>query len=198
MDKILAAAEIEFAARGFDGAGMKAISKRADVSQALLHYHFGSKDQLYTKVVEHRSRVINAERIALLEAIDLRGPTALEQILDALFRPPLGPAGGDQAYKRIFGGLIVGQEREQALVRDCYDPTARRFIDALARAVPGLDQQAAAHAYTLALGTLVVVISRDGRLERLMGVTRKRDIEETLAGLIRFGSAGIKALAAET
>ena len=66
-DRIVLAAEIEFAERGFDGAGMKAISQRADVSQALLHYHFGSKDQLYSEVVARRSRMINAERLALMK-----------------------------------------------------------------------------------------------------------------------------------
>ena len=64
VERITIAAELEFADRGFDGAGMKAISRRAEVSQALLHYHFGSKDQLYTEVVKRRSKVINDERIA--------------------------------------------------------------------------------------------------------------------------------------
>ena len=116
-EAILDAAEATFSEAGFGGAGMKAISKRADVSQALLHYHFGNKDHLYSEVVRRRSKMINDERQALLDAVDLDGADAIPGILDALFRPPLGPAGGDQSYTRIFGGLIVGRERDKALVR---------------------------------------------------------------------------------
>lgn len=196
-ERITVAAEREFAERGFDGAGMKAISRRAEVSQALLHYHFGSKDHLYTEVVKRRSKVINDERIKLLEQIDLSGGDALGKILDALFRPPLGPAGGDQAYTRIFGGLIVGLERERVLVKAFYDPTAQRFIDALQRIRPKMNRKTAAHAYSLALGTLVAVISRDGRIERLMGEEADRGLEEVLAGLITFARGGITALAGQ-
>jgi len=195
VERITIAAELEFADRGFDGAGMKAISRRADVSQALLHYHFGSKDQLYTEVVKRRSKVINDERAALLDSVDLNAADALAQILDALFRPPLGPAGGDQAYTRIFGGLIVGRERERLLVKAYYDPTAQRFIDALQRIKPKMSRKTAAHAYSLALGALVAVISRDGRIERLMGEEGQRSIEDVLDGLVTFAGGGIAALA---
>lgn len=194
-ERITVAAELEFAERGFDGAGMKAISRRAEVSQALLHYHFGSKDQLYTEVVKRRSKFINDERIALLDKVDLTNDGALGQILEALFRPPLGPAGGDHAYTRIFGGLIVGQERERALVKAFYDPTAQRFISALQNIRPAMPQKTAAHAYSLALGALVAVISRDGRIERLMGGEEPRSIDQVLEGLITFACGGIKALA---
>ena len=109
IGKILSAAESEFSERGFDGAGMKAISQRADVSQALLHYHFGNKDKLYEAVIAQRSQQINAERLQLLDGIDLQDADALDRILEALFRPPLGSAGGQNAYARIFTGLVVGQ-----------------------------------------------------------------------------------------
>lgn len=195
-DRIVLAAEVEFAERGFEGAGMKAISQRADVSQALLHYHFGNKDQLYSEVVRRRSMLINAERAELLDAVDLTGPRAIECILDALFRPPLGPAGGDQSYTRIFGGLVVGRERDRVLVRKFYDPTAQRFVAALDTALGGIGPAVAGLAYSQSLGVLVAVIGRDGRVERLMERDGPRDIEEVLQGLITFAAGGIRALAA--
>jgi AcrR family transcriptional regulator len=191
--RIVLAAEREFAERGFDGAGMKAISQRAEVSQALLHYHFGNKDHLYSEVIRRRSKLINEERETLLGAVDLGGPGAVAGILDALFRPPLGPAGGDQAYTRIFGGLVVGRERERALVKEYYDPTAKKFIAALQEAL-GTEREVAALCYTLSLGALVVVIARDGRVERLMGREAVQGMEEMLAHLITYASGGIAAL----
>lgn len=46
-DRILAAAAAEFSARGFAGARVDRIARRARVNKAMLYYHFGSKQGLY-------------------------------------------------------------------------------------------------------------------------------------------------------
>ena len=46
-DRILAAAAVEFAARGFAGARVDRIARRARVNKAMLYYHFHSKQGLY-------------------------------------------------------------------------------------------------------------------------------------------------------
>jgi AcrR family transcriptional regulator len=46
-DRILAAAAQEFAQRGYAGAGVDRIARRARVNKAMLYYHFGSKRDLY-------------------------------------------------------------------------------------------------------------------------------------------------------
>lgn len=169
LDRILNAAEFEFAEKGFDGASMKALAARADVSQSLLHYHFASKGKLYEAVIRKRSKLINDERILRLETIDLTQEQALYQVIEALFLPALGPLGGGRAYARIFAGLIAGHERDQALVHECYDPTAQKFVDAIAKALGGINRTIAAQIYQFSLGVLASVISRDGRAERLGG-----------------------------
>lgn len=194
VEKILLAAEVVFAEHGFDGAGMKALAARAEVSQALLHYHFGTKDRLYAEVIAQRSKKINDERNALLDQIEMSAPDAIDRILIALFRPPLGPAGGEKPYARIFSGLVVGREREQALVKEYYDPTARRFVATIEQAVPGSSAASAALCYSLALGALIGVIGRDGRVERLMGRSDLLETEELLQNLVRFAKGGILAL----
>ena len=47
------AAKGEFARKGFAGARMQAIARKAKVNKAMLHYYFGSKKNLYTRVL-HR------------------------------------------------------------------------------------------------------------------------------------------------
>jgi len=49
---ILHAAKTEFAAKGFSGARMGSIAAIADINQALIHYHFGSKENLYKAVIK--------------------------------------------------------------------------------------------------------------------------------------------------
>ena len=46
-DRILAAAALEFAERGFAGARVDRIARRAKVNKAMLYYYFKSKDALY-------------------------------------------------------------------------------------------------------------------------------------------------------
>ncbi len=51
-DVILNAAKKEFAHRGYSGARMSSIAKRAGVNQALIHYYFSSKEKLYQEVLQ--------------------------------------------------------------------------------------------------------------------------------------------------
>lgn len=196
VDRILSAAEQAFAERGFDGVGMKAISASAGVSQGLLHYHFGTKDRLYERVIGRRATRINDERMALLEAVDWNAHDTLAQVLEAMYRPPLGPAGGEKAYARIFSGLIIGREREQALVKKFYDPTAQAFVDAFAEVLGDASRETAGLCYVLALGALVAFIGRDGRLESLMARSKEMETEERLRHLIIFARGGIDAIVA--
>src|SRR3977135_157902 len=46
-DRILAAAAVEFAERGYAGARVDRIARRARVNKAMLYYHFHSKQGLY-------------------------------------------------------------------------------------------------------------------------------------------------------
>lgn len=49
--KIIAAATTVFSREGFKGARMQQIARKAGVNQALLHYYFGSKVNLYEEVL---------------------------------------------------------------------------------------------------------------------------------------------------
>jgi len=51
--KILYAAKKEFAEKGFDGARMSSIASIAEVNQALLHYHFETKKNLYNCIFDY-------------------------------------------------------------------------------------------------------------------------------------------------
>jgi TetR/AcrR family transcriptional regulator len=50
-ERLLAAATVEFAARGFDGAKVDRIAARARVNKAMLYYHFTSKAALYRQIL---------------------------------------------------------------------------------------------------------------------------------------------------
>ncbi|MGE4481777.1 MAG: TetR family transcriptional regulator C-terminal domain-containing protein [Acidocella sp.] len=53
VERILAAAERVFAKAGFGGATMTALAHAAGLPSANLHYHFGTKEDLYKAVLEN-------------------------------------------------------------------------------------------------------------------------------------------------
>jgi AcrR family transcriptional regulator len=74
--RILLAAAEEFAAGGLFGARVDQIARRAETNERMLYYYFGSKEQLFTAVLEHAfSSLVEAER-----ALDLDGVAPIEAI----------------------------------------------------------------------------------------------------------------------
>jgi TetR/AcrR family transcriptional regulator len=52
-ERLLESALVEFGAKGFDGASTRAIAHRVDAHQPQIHYHFASKQALWTAAVDH-------------------------------------------------------------------------------------------------------------------------------------------------
>jgi TetR/AcrR family transcriptional regulator len=76
-DRLLAAAADEFAARGFAGARVDRIARRARVNKAMLYYHFRSKEDLYRTLLRQtferagdRLRAIAASRATPADKLD--------------------------------------------------------------------------------------------------------------------------------
>jgi TetR/AcrR family transcriptional regulator, regulator of cefoperazone and chloramphenicol sensitivity len=101
-EKIIKAASRAFARNGYDGASIRTIVAAADVNQAAINYHFGSKEGLYRAVLQ-------AALLALMnDDGGGRGDGALsrEAALRRFLRQQLRPMiSGDElsAYVRIFG-----------------------------------------------------------------------------------------------
>jgi TetR/AcrR family transcriptional regulator len=79
---ILAAAEELFAARGFAGTSIRDIARRAGVTGAMLHYYFGSKEALYTTLLEKAVAGIRS-LIAETAASQKPAPERLRQFIEA-------------------------------------------------------------------------------------------------------------------
>ena len=55
-ERIMDAAELTFAAHGYTRASLRLIVEKAHVTQALITYYFGSKEQLFKEVFIRRGR----------------------------------------------------------------------------------------------------------------------------------------------
>ncbi|MDR5750033.1 MULTISPECIES: TetR/AcrR family transcriptional regulator [unclassified Caballeronia] len=68
--RILLAAADEFAAGGLFGARVDQIARRAETNERMLYYYFGSKEQLFTAVLEHAfGALVDTERSLDLDGI---------------------------------------------------------------------------------------------------------------------------------
>jgi len=75
--RILLAAAEEFATGGLFGARVDQIARRAETNERMLYYYFGSKEQLFTAVLEHvfgalleAERQLDLEGLAPVQAIE--------------------------------------------------------------------------------------------------------------------------------
>ena len=131
-DRILAAAAVEFAARGFAGARVDRIARRARVNKAMLYYHFHSKQGLYRTLLR-RTFTTAAER---METIAAGSGTAAEKV----DRVIAGIAGliRDHAF---FPAIML---REVAEGGAHLDRDTLLTLAAVPRAVGGIVQQGVA------------------------------------------------------
>jgi TetR/AcrR family transcriptional regulator len=82
-DRILAAAAAEFAERGYAGARVDRIARRARVNKAMLYYHFKSKEGLYRTLL--RQTFLRAgERLRAIAAADATPGEKMNRAIDGI------------------------------------------------------------------------------------------------------------------
>ncbi len=88
-ERLWEAARIEFSVRGYHGARVQGIARRASCNVALLYRHWASKKALYLDVLRNVWQRISREVVALME--QGRGASAVVgAYLDAHLRDPVG------------------------------------------------------------------------------------------------------------
>jgi AcrR family transcriptional regulator len=78
--EILAAATVEFSRKGLGGARVDAIALRAKANKRMIYHYFGSKEQLFTAVLEEAYGGIRSAELNLPLA-DLEPDEALERLM---------------------------------------------------------------------------------------------------------------------
>jgi AcrR family transcriptional regulator len=102
-DKIIKAASRAFAEAGFQGASVRQIVARADVNQAAINYHFGSKEELYRAVLQKALHVLMQDEPA---GQDDSREAALRRFVRQQLRPMIARDESSD-YLRIFGWETV-------------------------------------------------------------------------------------------
>ncbi len=129
VQRILRAAEENFAERGLAGARIGAIARAARVNKALLYYYFSSKEELHRFTLSTLFRQLREQTSAALET-----PGSPRQQLLRYINSYFDFMVAHPNYPRLFERELMSQEpRLIALVQEHLRPLHRR-LNALIRA----------------------------------------------------------------
>src|SRR5438094_8613739 len=171
--KILDAAEALFMEHGFEATSLRQITAAASVNLAAVHYHFGSKEELFQAVLTRRLDPMNQERVALLTRFEREAaprPLSCEKILGAMFIPALrlarDPARGGKNFLRLLGRAYADPSPFiRRFLSGQYATMIVRFKAAFARALPELPSQELSWRLHFVMGALSYTLAGTDALQ---------------------------------
>jgi len=218
-EKILDAAEILFAEKGFSTTSVREITRKAGVNLAALNYYFGSKAGLIEAVFKRRIDPINRDRLEMLRKFEAEAqdkPLSLEKILEAFLLPAFRMSDESQPA-RIFINLM-GRIHMEASSLDSGNEEINRtknnimmnfkdvfiiFSGMLAKALPGVSREELFWRLSFTLGsmahTMMLVHGKHSNpvTEALSALERSEPLspgnqDKVLSYLVRYTAAGLR------
>jgi AcrR family transcriptional regulator len=195
--RLLDAAERLFGQHGLQSS-IRHITAAAGANLAAVNYHFRTKERLIAEVLGRRAEPINRERVRLLEMCEAESngePVAVEKILDALVRPAIELMEERPEFLRFAGRLFSDPDPQmREVLRERFGPTARRFLDALSRSLPGVERTELAARFGFFTGSMLFAWTKQLELTRIFGNgPPDGGAEALMTMLVRYGAAGMRA-----
>ncbi|GAB4286005.1 MAG: CerR family C-terminal domain-containing protein [Deferrisomatales bacterium] len=196
-ERLLAAAERLFAERGYEHTTVREITEAAGANVAAVHYHFGSKENLYLEVFRVHADRMAALREAALAAAAGKGPgEGLEAVLRTFvgycLRHLLAQAEADHFPRIVFREVAAPGPAFDFLFRTVIQPNSEGFRRVIRRAVPGMDEQEATLCVASLFGLMLHFVRARRVVERLSG--RAYDeafVEEICEHIVGFALRGM-------
>lgn len=182
-ETVLDAAAEEFARRGFRGARVDSIARRAGVNKAMLYYRVGGKTDLYREVLLRAQGLLLRRLAAAL--VDAGGPKEtlgayMHEFLDFAREHPEVPA---MVMREVAGGFETMPEEAVAGLREVL-----RLLEGILREGRGRDVflPAEPFAVQMVVAVAAVAASRGGPVLERMGVDG-REIPGRLVSMVLRG-----------
>ena len=202
-ERILDAAEALFMEHGFEATSLRQLTGAAGVNLAAVHYHFGSKEELFEAVLRRRLDAMNQERLDLLTRFEHESaPKALscEKILAAMFIPALklarDPKRGGKNFLRLLGRAYADPAPFiRRFLSEQYAVMIARFKAAFGRALPHLPKKELSWRLHFVMGALSFTLAGTDALKLIAELSQGRpgNDEMLLRRLAPFLVAGLKA-----
>ncbi|KXV12200.1 TetR family transcriptional regulator [Caballeronia megalochromosomata] len=198
-ENILDAAEVDFSQRGYAGTSLKEVAASCGVTQALITYYFGTKQQLFEQVFLRRAMLVSEERVTLLHELTEQKEANVRDIVRAFLLPlvALRKTDGGRAFIRLQARLHTEPpEISYSLRSTAYGDSTDAYVDALRAALPGLPAKDLYWRVTMMIGAYLYAFSDTHRLDVLAkGACDPWDANETLEQLTNFIVGGLEAQA---
>jgi AcrR family transcriptional regulator len=196
-EQILNIAEGQFAEKGFAGTTLRGVIREAGVNIAAVHYHFGSKEELFIAVVRRVAQQIVQSQLQQLAKYENRTELpSVENILEAFIAPPLRviPQMGEAGMIRA---QFLGRCRAEPLpiqqrAEKEFDESQQRFLDILQRVLPNQTRTELQWKLDLAIAILIRTLNQVRQTGKLITGGSAEEIETAIARLVKFVAQGMK------
>lgn len=198
--RLLDAAELLFAAHGFEGTSMRAITQAADTSLSAANYHFGSKQALIEAALVRRIEPLNSRRLEAIDALEKssEGIDSVEALLTAFLQPGFAvQRESSEAGRRLreVAARFSADPHEivSKLKFELFAPVIGRYLDALERALPDRTREELALDFQFFLGVMIHVMSGKNVFSRDDAAPVPYADEAILDRMVAFAAAGLRA-----
>jgi AcrR family transcriptional regulator len=83
-NKVLEAAELIFAEKGYDGAGVDEIARKSGLNKSVLYYYFNSKESLLKELIQKHIHDTSLQVETIFNSINLLSQDELNNIIDVI------------------------------------------------------------------------------------------------------------------
>ncbi|MEL6400345.1 MAG: TetR/AcrR family transcriptional regulator [Cyanobacteria bacterium J06626_4] len=194
--QILDATEYLIAEKAFAGTTLRNIASAAGVNLAAVHYHFGSKEDLFRAVVQRIAKPVVARQLDMLNQLKQKTVVpSVEDLLTAFLTSPLEFISGGES-SRIVRAQFMGRcrtepEPVQSIAREEFSASAELFLDVLQRALPNQSRSQLEWKLDIVIAALIQVQMQAGKPNALLQSNRPKDIQETISNLVTFMAHGM-------
>ncbi|MEL7313477.1 MAG: TetR/AcrR family transcriptional regulator [Cyanobacteria bacterium J06559_3] len=196
-EQILNVAECMIAERGFTGTTLRSIVSQAGVNLAAVHYHFGSKEELFRATVERLARPVTQYAVTHLKQLqDQDAQPAVEDVLKVFLMSSLTLIMGDENSRMVRAQFLGRCRTEPGHIQDIgaeeFHACSQAMLDALQRALPEQSRSQLHWKLDLAIAVLIRVQMEAGKPGALIQSNQPEDIEKAVSHLVTFLAAGMR------
>ena len=199
-NRILDAAEVLFAERGFADTSLRLITSEADVNLASVNYHFGSKKELIQAVLDRYLSLFMPDLDARLRVLMEQDQLTLLQLFESFVEPLMKlsavRANGPAIFMQLLGrGYIDSQGHLRRFITAHYGPILQRITQAISKANPELSPADLFWRLHFTLGTVVFTMASADALRDIAQADfgQQLDVEGLVRNVIPYLASGVGA-----
>ena len=199
-NRILDAAEVLFAERGFADTSLRLITSEADVNLASVNYHFGSKKELIQAVLDRYLSIFMPALDARLQTLMVQEQLTLLQVFESFVDPLMKlvavRTNGPAIFMQLLGrGYIDSQGHLRRFITAHYGPILQRITQAISKANPELSPADLFWRLHFTLGTVVFTMASADALRDIAQADfgQQLDVEGLVRNVIPYLASGVGA-----